>query len=829
MSAYEVAVNLSKTQSARDLSEADTRHQVLDPILHDVLGWPRSRVSVEEYIAPGYADYVLRRSNHIQDLPGMASEPTSPIILIEAKKEGSYFTLPRALLGANLSGYVQVKTLLTDADIRKAIAQVRTYCLDIGCDFAAITNGHEWIFFRTFQKGEDWKNLRAFVIGSLNYFSVSFTQAYNYFAYSQIVDQGSLNHLLVGDALTNRELFYPKERITAFNASIDVNGLAPILRPIADRYFGSIDESDRDFMAECYVLERDYDRTFQDAKHRIEDALTPYLEQYGIQDFESKDAGGKFGNRLQKSIRTHARQDVVVLFGGKGVGKSTFLKRLLFAKPPQILRKSAVLCVIDLLTTPEKEEAIDHTIWSSLVQALDRENILQGPRDKLLELFADRYEVAAHQDLFGLKPDSDTYNLKLNELVKTWRDDGKYCAKRLTSYWRARHKGAIVVIDNTDQFIQKQEYCFTLAHEIASELGSLVVISMREERFYESSIKGTLDAFTNSGFHISAPAPKDVFLRRIEYVQKLLGLPADERESISGLRHDEETNEKCQKLFRIFAHEFANSTSHLANFLTACAHGNIRLALELFRGIMLSGYTNVYEMTSRDYWQFQIHQVLKPIMIPYNFFYDETRSSSVPNIFEIRSRNHGSHFTGLRLLQLLAEGHDPLNPPFLPIKQILHEFIENYGMKDDCVLNIDMMLRRRLIEANNRLDAYSESVDSLRATAYGAYVLNDLSQYFTYIELVCTDCAISNQAASNDLAALSNEDYQLYTRGERLLRVKRRIEKAERFISYLEEEETRERTLFGARDESRFMPAIRASFDREKQVVMRSASRIRNR
>jgi hypothetical protein len=48
-------------EKARDENEADTRHQIIDLVLHDVLAWPRNRVSVEEYIAPGYADYVLRK------------------------------------------------------------------------------------------------------------------------------------------------------------------------------------------------------------------------------------------------------------------------------------------------------------------------------------------------------------------------------------------------------------------------------------------------------------------------------------------------------------------------------------------------------------------------------------------------------------------------------------------------------------------------------------------------------------------------------------------------------------------------------------------------
>ncbi len=121
-----------------ELNEADTRHRVIDAILHDVLSWPRSSVNCESYVSPGYADYVLlgRRERHV--------------LFIEAKKNGYYFKLPPKFTKTASKRYIAVKTLLTDGDIAQAINQVRTYCLDTGCEHAAITNGRQWIIFKTF-------------------------------------------------------------------------------------------------------------------------------------------------------------------------------------------------------------------------------------------------------------------------------------------------------------------------------------------------------------------------------------------------------------------------------------------------------------------------------------------------------------------------------------------------------------------------------------------------------------------------------------------------------------------------------------------------------
>jgi GTPase SAR1 family protein len=808
MKAHEIAESLSVEFRDRSLNEANTRHRIIDPLIHDVLGWPRNRVSCEEYVAPGFADYVLERADG------------GNILFIEAKKEGEYFHLPHAITGRSLAAYVKVETLLTDGTIKKAITQVREYCLNIGCDVGAITNGHEWIIFKTFQKNEDWRNLKAFVISSLDYFSSRFIEAHNHFSYTSITEKGSLQRLLLDVATSNRELFYPKIKVTNYDAPVDANHYASSLRPIADRYFGVINVEDSEFMDSCYVSDREYDRAFANARRRLEDAITPYLEQYNVRQFKDNDGGGGFGKRLSKNISTTRSTDVVVLFGGKGVGKSTFLRKLLFHKPPQILKKNSIVALIDLLHTSPGTTQIRNAIWNKLIADLDHDNVLSGDRDKLCYLFEDRYQQATRQDLYGLDPSSENYNVSLNKLVSEWKADLPYTAARLANYWRARHKAIIVIVDNTDQFkVELQEDCFSIAQEISVTLSCLVVISMREERFYESSIHGVLDAFQNSGFHITAPEPSQVFLRRIAYVQKLL---RSEDESVSASLPSRIDREVTSKLFRVFEREFNARSSHLASFLGACSHGNIRLALELFRGFLVSGYTNVREMTSSDYWTLQIHQVIKPFMIPSRFFYDQ-QHSQIPNLLQIRSKGHGSHFTALRILSRLCVSQDSKNPPFIPVAKLATEFVETFGMREDFEANMDMLLRHGLIEASNRLDEFDSRVDSVKITAYGEFMLNALSRAFTYIELVCLDCAIADASVSNALTEYANDDYRLYIAHERMERVRQRIEKADIFLRYLEREEEREVELYNIHDYPKIVVPMRKAFDVEKIRVLKSA------
>jgi hypothetical protein len=809
MKSHDKAEQLTLTFSSKDLNEANTRHQLIDPLLHDVLGWPRSRVRCEEYISPGFADYVLVRPDD------------TAILFIEAKREGRYFELPNSLLTDSLFSYVKVKTLLTDESTSAAITQVREYCLNTGCEFAAITNGHQWIFFKTFQTGQDWREIRALVICKIEYFSRYFVEAHNNFSYNSIVEQASLRRLFLDGSIANRELFYPKDRIAAYDAPVDANGYASSLRPITDRYFGPIDVRDTRFMENCYVSDREYDLAFTNARRRIEDALTPFLEQFNVREFRSSEGGGSFGNRIAKNVIGSRPADVVVLFGGKGVGKSTFLRRLLFHRAPHVIEKNGVVAMIDLLHVPPDAQQIQEAIWGGISRALDTDMVLKGARDGLCELFADRFEQAKNQDLFGLDENSEAYNIGLNRLLAEWKKDHAYLTQRLAARVRARHKAVIVNIDNTDQYEDAlQELCFSIGQSIASTFPCVVIISMREERFYSSSIRGVLDAYQNSGFHISSPSPKEVFLRRIDYVKQLL--QADDSEDLGiPSRVDSET---VISFFRILEANFRERSSHLSNFLTACSHGNIRLALELFRAFVVSGYTNVKEMTEVGRWTLQIHQVIKPFMIPSRFFYSESLSK-IPNVFQIRSKANGSHFTAMRILSSLLEGYDRQNPPFVPVAKLSMPFIEVFAMKEDFQLNMDMLLKHNLIESNNRLDVFDEKVDSVRITTYGTYTLKALSHDFTYLELTAEDCAISDLATSNEIAALSNDEYRFFTSYKAMERVEVRLQRAESFLRYLSSEEERENQLYRSAMGQLFTRSIREAFDQEKINVLRSARR----
>lgn len=803
-----------KESGSRDRNEAETRHKIIDFVLHDYLSWPKNRVAVEEYINPGYADYILKKENG------------DDLLFIEAKKEGAFFELPIPYSSTENSAYISIKKLVSNEQIKTALDQVRRYCFDTGCEYAGITNGHEWIFFKTFEKGKRWDDLQAFVIRGLRFFTEEYTKAVNTLSFTAITENSTLSSLLTTFKPKDRGIFYPKEKILSYSHPITSNRLASTLRPLANNYFGVISDDDADFMDKCYVSQREYKSTFDGMQSLIHDSLTPYFEEFGVQQLEDTGKGGKLGGRLTKNIKKGRKGEVLVLFGGKGAGKSTFIKRLLHHNQPRWLKDHAVVSIIDLLKVPEEKDVIREHIWSRLVSALDKDLILSRDRDSLLnELFIDRFEVAKKQNLAGLNSSSEAYNIKLNELISSWKEDYIYCAKRLVDYWSDKSKGVIVVVDNTDQYSSEmQDFCFTSAQEISSELECVTLISMREERFYDSKIHGVLDAFQNSGFHISSPNPAEVFKKRLRYTIDLLNNKSIVEDRFGAL--EENIANDCKVYLNLLCKEFFNHNSPLTSFLVACSHGDTRLSLDLFSSFLLSGYTNVDEMISAGSWNFQIHQVIKPVMIPNRYFYDESLSD-IPNIYQLRSNRHASHFTGLRILRKISKGSDKTSPSYHSIAELKAYFSEVFNMVDDFEKNIDVLLKHSFIESNNRIDSYSSSVDSVKVTNYGLYMINELAYYFTYLDLICTDCGMYVEKSSNYLCEAAKKEYRLFTQGDRISRIKVRLERAEYFLDYLSEEETREKELYSLEmpESEMFTYKAKAGFSKEKTRVMRSAKR----
>ncbi len=796
------------------LNEAETRFKIIDEILEKYLKWPKNSTSVEFYVEGNRADYVLK------------NKANKPILIIESKKQDVYFELPATVNISKNFQKISIDKLISDENIKNAINQVKEYCEDLLCQYGAITNGIVWIIFKiTPTNQKPWKKLPAFVIKNLDFFEYDYTTAINLLGYTSMIEHNSISINIGVNKKSYTEVFFPKQQITSYDSPVNSNKYAGPLSSLSRKYLGPIPFSDKDFMEKCYVSNKGhYDELQKNVLGFLNDSLTPYFKNQGFREFTDDKVGGAFGNNIVKTIKQENLDNVMILFGGRGSGKSTFLKRFLFHLRPIELDMFSEIALVDLIDSAQTSETLTSEIWEKVKIGIDKDNSINSSREEILKLFSLEFEIYKKQFLVGLNSEGEEYQKLVRTFLKEHLNNTKLFCEKISLRYKSKNKGLIIFLDNMDQLNPDlQDLCYLTAIEIAKKLSCLVIISMREERFYIAKTKGALDAYHTPGYHLSAPVIPEVIIKRLLYIIETLSYTKDP-DLEYGIKLDSDLK-TITNFLNICIFQLKNKDSHLSRFLRYATHGDVRQALDFFRGFISSGYTNVVEISQHQYWSFQIHQVIKPMMIPDRIFYDETLSR-VPNLYRLRNDNNSSHFTGLRILNLLVQKFTSNPSGFIDAKFFVQEFEEKYYLKEDCENHLDVFMKKGIVESSNRLEIYDENTDQIKITAYGHYVFDTLAFNFVYLDLVSLDCGVFSEELCNYLSKSGNTESRYKQENNIMDRMQIRIERAEQFIKYLEEQEMEEFDHFNLdTTEIKFAQKIRNSFDEEKNRVIESAKR----
>jgi predicted type IV restriction endonuclease len=236
--------------SEKDLvsaNEAQTRFDVIDRMIREVLGWKHGQISVEEYTKgdekEGFVDYLLRQGDST--------------IVVEAKKVGAAFPLPTQKLKLKLSGSV-----LGDGEIAKAISQAEQYARQKQAQVVVVTNGLCWCFYSLLNKMEDSYATLLFPFSVTGHGE----QLFRFFAETN-VENGSLSRV------TNTLPPIEDRLITAIkyaDARIDRNNVADFIAPaLNNAFYADALLSNPDILKKCYIT--------TDARIKYDTALGMHL------------------------------------------------------------------------------------------------------------------------------------------------------------------------------------------------------------------------------------------------------------------------------------------------------------------------------------------------------------------------------------------------------------------------------------------------------------------------------------------------------------------------------------------------------------------------
>ena len=691
-----------------DFNEADTRAKIIDFILRDCLGWSENLIKRENSNVAGYTDYELLVND-------------SPVLILEAKKSGDYFDIPN---NKTNRAYKINGSISTVTNLLNAINQVQHYCTETGCKYAAVSNGYQFVIFPAISIGKPWREGFCVIYNSLDDIKANFGQFWNTLAYENVKDGSLISYIEKGKSVKK----YKKILTEIHNPdqSWARNELYTYIQPYCDFVFSELlDETKTEVLKECYVYDRSSGPLTKEIKSYFTDKLPYFAERYKIsQIYEDKVKAGKFQKEFAKKSSKLGTGSMMVLLGGIGSGKSTFIHR--FFKVVIAKRENHLWFYIDFRNAPLDSDEIENFIFDKMY-----DEYLRNYKDNLSNIL---YDISFKVD------ESDR-----KEFFKSLFN--------LSTYLRF---STTIIIDNIDQHeIKFQEKIFLTAHHIKDTLKTLTILALREETFVNSTKIGVFDAYYIQKFHISSPNFLSMIIKRINFTIKLINYTEENVPKENLIKYLIVIKESLGKKNK--------QSRHLVEFIDSVSVGNMRESLRMFNNFIVSGNTNIkeifYKYDTTGSYQLAYHQFLKSIMLGEYRYYAQDRSH-IMNVFDFDYSLTDSPFNVLRLLRYLdyrSNKRSEIGSGYVQIDELIKIF-ESVSIKKEVV--IDSLLRLsgfNLIEFDNQSRTDIKSAIYAKITASGKYYLENIIKEFVYLDSILIDTPISGLNCFEDLRKSVND------------------------------------------------------------------------
>lgn len=752
-------------------SEADTRCKIIDCILKEALGYSEDNIVREPHVDSGFIDYKIIISNSCR-------------FIIEAKRVGDYFQIPGIYSNRNykVSGIIQ-----NIENLQAAMKQVQKYCLDEGCKYAVVFNGHQIVVFSAIVLGMSWKEGYCFVFHSLEDMKDNFGLLWDVLSYDSIKSGSLITYL----DKSKRELNFKRVIDDIYNRDEDLirNNLYTYLQPISDIVFSELlNEKRTEILRECYVFGKT--KLHENLKDYFQDNLPNFMYKYKIKDIIERDSEPEVFKQEYQSKKNVTEGSIAVLLGGIGSGKSTFLHRFFKVVLSEKEKENIIWFYVDFRNSPTDIKEIEKYIF-----------------DKIIEEWENKYESY-------LKEQIDNCGFNQNKCnTKTY-------ITKLFNILQALKFSLTLVIDNVDQHERNfQENIFKVANHIKDLLKTFTIVALREETFLASQRCGVFDAYYVHKFHISSPNFIQLIIKRIDFTIRCLK-DIDNQKFLPVI--PQESTDELITYFTIIKTSLNRDNSQatkLKNFFDNISVGDMREALRMFSNFIISGNLNVKEIfekhaVSRSY-QISYHQFLKAIILGEHRFYIQDKSNII-NLFDFDTTISDSHFNLLRILQYLNNKKDKnseLGRGYILINEII-TIAENVSIRKDVIISsLKLLADYNLVELNNLSKKNIKSASYVKITFGGKYYLRYLSNNFVYLDLIFIDTPISNQHTLEKLKELYN-----------LTELSKRLIRTEFFIEYLvssEEDEYNSHPEYYSNEftQKEFAKIIKEKFQKEKMEI----------
>lgn len=744
------------------MNEAQTRHHLINKIIEDVFCWPTGLVEVEGYEEKTFTDYELGKPRQV---------------IIEAKREGRLFEIPAGISSKNI---IDLPSLMrSNNEVKEAIIQVQQYCAMRGTPIAIATNGHQFVaFIASNQNGSSPLEGKSLIFDSLKNLLDNFTLAWNMLSYYGVKEQRLMKFLSseitgIPNKLSSYLSIYPKVRYAS--------ELQTSLRQISELIIqDTLESSDLEdiFYQKCYCESGALSKYALLSKEMLQ---ARYAALFSDSETSPKITSVKPDKReqgLDPSIMAEAlAKRPIVLIGDVGVGKTSFVKNLIYSSAFKEFNE-AIYLYIDLgskaTLSSDLQTFILHEMEDQLVNKYNCDitelKFVKGVYSRDIQRFA--------SGIWGGLRDSnrEKYEEKqIDMLSDKLNHKDEHLKNSISHLSKQSQRQVIICIDNADQRdFDTQQRAFVISQELAKDWGSLVFISVRPQTFFKSKSSGALTAYPHKVFTISPPRIDQVLEKRLQFALEMSEgkIPLEKAEFVR--IHIDNLS-----LFIKVLLESLRRNKALGEFIENITGGNVRQALTFITGFI--GSPNVeaekiihtYEHEGR--YIIPVHEFSKQALLGEYSHFDPNTSLAM-NIFDVGLADESEHFLTPLILSLLSERNDIHDRDgFLETKLIIDELQSLGFIPAQTESALRKTTNKKLIETSQRFTFEEDETGLIgdmptkfRLTSIGQYHLKRWISDFAYLDAMLFDTPIFNPEIINSMR-VSCESFSIQDRYKRAI------------------------------------------------------------
>jgi S1 RNA binding domain/Type I restriction enzyme R protein N terminus (HSDR_N) len=457
---------------------------------------------------------------------------------------------------------------------------------------------------------------------------------------------------------------------------------------------------------------------------------------------------------------------VLLIVGGVGVGKTTFIDHLQYASLPQDLIDTTVWIRVNMNNAPASANEIYNWLRTQIIAGC-RASYPQIDFDQLDTIKA-VFSVDVRKFEKGIgslyRGDQKLYNEKLAERLNNLSNDLHHQAVSITRYCSTeRGKLLVIVVDNCDKrTLSQQLLMFEAAQWTQREFRALVILPLREETYDNYRDKPPLDtALKDLVFRIEPPLFHQVLVSRVQMALNELKKSGDKTfryELPNGFHVEYIQSDKAFYLTAIL-HAIFEHDRQIRRIILGLSGRNIRRALEMFLEFCTSGHITedfIFRIRQAEgQFLLPLHLVERVLLRMNRRFYDSDRSY-VKNLMAIDKRDpNPNHFSRLMILRWLfgkfsQQGGAGMKGYF-PIKQLIDE-LALCGLEPSVIRReTEYLTKAYCIVTEDFRDEGLTDEDLIRLAPAG-FVHLDLLTSVTYLAAIAEDTWFYNDAPARRVA-----------------------------------------------------------------------------